>query len=279
MRIIDGNTALRQCIPNTLATVAGEPSLFEKLYQYIEAAEQWLADNITSDVVLDSVSKEQDISPIRRMAANIIVSHALMMAVPSLDLVLTPNGFGIVNTGNIAPASKDRVERLIASLETTRDNNIDSMLYALKGNSTWLATIQAAFFADTLFPDLSLCRLMGVKESRWKAYNTLQPKLIEIESKLADAFFSQELYDKYRYMQIRGQFAANPIEQSVIKKIKSLEIMLLSCQEVHQQSYYDIVNIIRQHEDVFPEWHSSKVAALFEPEVFKNKKESTGYWF
>lgn len=37
--------------------------------------------------------------------------------VPSLDLVLTPNGFGIVSNQNVAPASRDRVARLIASLE------------------------------------------------------------------------------------------------------------------------------------------------------------------
>ena len=40
-----------------------------------------------------------------------------LIAIPSLDLVLTTNGFGIVSNQNVVPASRERVDALISSLE------------------------------------------------------------------------------------------------------------------------------------------------------------------
>ncbi|MBQ7421998.1 MAG: hypothetical protein IJV27_07650 [Prevotella sp.] len=55
--------------------------------------------------------------------------------------------------------------------------------------------------------------------------------------------------------------------------------MLVSDMQVHPQSFYDLVNIIRQHEDIFPEWHESSVAQLYTPTIFNNRKTAGGYWF
>ena len=41
----------------------------------------------------------------------------------------------------------------------------------------------------------------------------------------------------------------------------------------------DIVDYIRRHPGTFPEWHRSDTARLFSPPVFRNSKESPGYWF
>ena len=49
--------------------------------------------------------------------------------------------------------------------------------------------------------------------------------------------------------------------------------------QVNNQCYYDLVNIIREHEEVFPAWHSSTVVELYKPKIFKNKKKSSAYWF
>ena len=71
---------------------------------------------------------------------------------------------------------------------------------------------------------------------------------------------------------------AKPLEEQVIRTLQSLEMMLVSDMQVHPQSFYDLVNIIREHPDVFHDWHSSPVAALYTPKVFENKKKSSAYW-
>jgi hypothetical protein len=63
------------------------------------------------------------------------------------------------------------------------------------------------------------------------------------------------------------------LEEQVIRTLQSLEMMLVSEMQVHPQSFYDLVNIIREHEELFPAWHTSSVATLYAPKVFENKKK------
>ena len=124
-KIIENDNQLRKYIPNVIQTINGEQTLFEKLSSQIEEAELWAAESFTGETLFNEIAKEPEGNVLRRMMAIIVCNHAFMQDIPSLDLVLTPNGFGIVSNANIAPASKDRVERLIASLEKTRDNAIN----------------------------------------------------------------------------------------------------------------------------------------------------------
>ena len=32
-------------------------------------------------------------------------------------------------------------------------------------------------------------------------------------------------------------------------------------------------------EDVFPEWHNSEIAELYQPKIYENNKSDKGYWF
>lgn len=56
-------------------------------------------------------------------------------------------------------------------------------------------------------------------------------------------------------------------------------MMLVSDNLCHPQSFYDLVIITREHAEVFPEWHASATDQLYSPAVFRNKKQSGGYWF
>lgn len=68
--------------------------------------------------------------------------------------------------------------------------------------------------------------------------------------------------------------------QSIVRILdQSLEMLLVTNIQVHPQSFYDLVNIIREHEEIFIAWHSSDIAKLYSPAVFRNKKQAGGYWF
>ena len=119
--LITSDTDLRQYIPNTLVTVSGEQTLFDKLQVELQLSEAWLARTFG---VVESTPT----------ACKVLATDAFLRAVPSLDLVLTPNGFGVVSNNTIAPASKDRVDRLLTSLENSRDFAIDQLLHELLAN-------------------------------------------------------------------------------------------------------------------------------------------------
>ncbi len=208
-----------------------------------------------------------------------MVYHAYLSAIPSLDLILTPNGFGIVSNSNVIPASKERVERLMDSLELERDRNIEMLLRRLSSQNNWLETKQGCYFASTLFPFISLCNRLAIREHIWSNYQHLHDRLIKIENVLAETYFSHEQMQVFRNLVITHLRTAKPLEEQVIRTLQSLEMLLVSDMQVHPQSFYDLVNIIRENEEVFPAWHSSSVAELYTPKVFINKKRSSGYWF
>lgn len=75
-----------------------------------------------------------------------------------LDLVLTPTGFGVVSTNQMAPASKQRVDALIGQL---RDGILvaeGQLLENLFGISGWGASPQALEKIDNLFFDFRMLR-------------------------------------------------------------------------------------------------------------------------
>ena len=270
---------LRHYLPNFFVTVEGETPLLEKLTPFIEMSEDWIIQTFTSESTFNTILGYMDANLLKPILYRVVVNNALMAAIPTLDLVLTPNGFGIVSNQNIAPASKERVDRLLASLEKERDNAIEQMLLRLPVASKWLKSEQCAYFTATLFPNLSLCRRLAISEHLWEQYQALQPKLVKIESVLAETYFSHEQMNIFREKTLYALTNCHPLMEQVIRSLQSLELMLVSDMNVHTQAFFDLVNIIRENKNVFPQWHASNVAQLYIPKLFSNKKTSGGYWF
>ena len=282
MKIITSDEQLRMLIPNVLTTVEGEPTLFDKLAPFLESAEDWAKQNFVPEEIFDEIAGTESLGlnerlkfPLERMVA----CHAYMTAIPSLDLVLTPNGFGIVSNQNVAPASRERVEHLITSLESQRDSAIEQLLLRLASRDDWQESEQGKYFSSTMFPFLNLCHRLAIREHLWDSYQQLHERLIKIENVLAETYFSHEQMQVFRE-KVMSQFrSCNPLEEQVIRSLQSYELQLLTDVQVHPQCYYDLVNIIREHEEVFPAWHASSTAELYTPTVFRNNKKSSAYWF
>ena len=282
MKLITTDEQLRLLIPNILATAEGEPTLIEKLYPFLETAEQWAIDTFVPDAIFDEIAEDDGFGPNERLRfplEKLVACQAYMTAIPSLDLVLTPNGFGIVSNQNIVPASRERVNALMNSLESQRDSAIEALILRLSSRTDWQQSAQGKYFGATMFPLLNLCRRLAIREHIWDSYQQLHDRLIKIENVLADTYFSQEQMQVFRSQVITQYSTSKPIEEQVIRSLQAYELQLLTDIQVHPQCYYDLVTIIRERPDDFPAWHTSPVAELYCPAVFKNKKTSSAYWF
>ena len=282
MKLITSDEQLRLLIPNVLATAEGETTLIEKLYPYLETAEQWAIDTFVPDAIFDEIAEDDGFGPNERLRfplEKLVACQAYMTAIPSLDLVLTPNGFGIVSNQNIVPASRERVDALMNSLESQRDSAIEALILRLSSRTDWQQSAQGKYFGATMFPLLNLCRRLAIREHIWDSYQQLHDRLIKIENVLADTYFSQEQMQVFRSQVIVQYSTSKPIEEQVIRSLQAYELQLLTDIQVHPQCYYDLVTIIRERPDDFPAWHTSPVAELYCPAVFKNKKTSSAYWF
>lgn len=272
MNTILSEDKLRSLIPHVLPSVEGEPSLEDTLAPYITTAEEWAHENF-APAVLQLSEAATDIFE------KIVVYHAFLSAIPSLDLILTPNGFGIVNTPTIAPASRERIERLQHSIEALRDANVEQLLHRLASVEAWQQSVPGKYFASTLFPNFHLCRRLNINDQLWQRFQSLHARLIKIENVLAETYFSHEQMDIFRHHALTQFRSATALEEQVIKTLQSYELQLLTDIQVNNQCYYDLVTIIRDNPSDFPAWHTSEVAALYTPKIFENKKKSGGFWF
>ncbi len=276
-KLITNDDTLRQYMPNVFATVKGEVSLFDKVKIDIDLAENWVIETFVSAKTFDDICGYADDKPIKVITAKLIASEALHRAIPSFDLVLTPNGFGVVSNQNVAPASKERVDRLIGSLADYRDDCIANLLPLLSRESDWLGSVQASFFGETLFPDLAITDQVKGNGSKWEKYLEHHSQVIDLEASLAEEWLSPELMSALRSENLRGDLTAKRSE--IVRQVKAQVVGYLRSGSFNSRRLADIVNRIRENEDDFPEWHQSETSKLFAPPVFRNEKKSKGYWF
>lgn len=278
MKLIKTEAQLRAHIPNIIASVKGETPLIEKLKVFLDLAEDWVLSTFMPEHTYNTVCGYNDDNPIKSATARLIVADAMLRAVPSLDIVLTPNGFAVVSTSNLAPASKSRVDRLVGSMLSHRDDCIAALLPELVGASQWLKSEQAAFFGATLFPDLGIVDAVGgATGSKWEKYLELRPQIIDLEASLAEEWLSPELMSALRSENLRGDLTQKRSE--IVRQVKAQITGYLKGGSFSSRRLADIVNIIWQSESEFPEWHQSETAKLFAPPVFRNEKKAKGYWF
>lgn len=280
MRIITDQETLADYIPNMIVNVKGETALFDKIAVHLQAAEDWVIRTFTSQKPFTAIVGYTTDNPIRTLTARLIVAEALRLAVPSLDLVFTPNGFAVTQTSNLAPASKQRVDRLIGSLSTLRDECIAQLLPLLPGVSQWLASDRATYFGATLFPTLEIvnqCPVSNSQSPKWERWLELRPKVIDLEASLAEEWLSPELMAVLRDRNLRGTLPDT--DKRFVAEIQAQIVGYLNGGSFSTRRLADIVNFIRKNPAAFPEWHNSATAQLFSPPIFKNKKNASGYFF
>lgn len=289
MKIITTDEELRSHLPNIIASVKGETPLIERLSLFLALAEDWVRTTFTSESTFNTICGYTDANPTKVFTARLVVADALRRAIPSLDIVLTPNGFGVINTSNIAPASKPRVDRLVGSMLSHRDDCIAALLPALVGASKWLASDQASFFGATLFPDLAIVDSVGgATGSRWEKYLELRSQVIDLEASLAEEWLSPELMSALRAENLRSDLTEK--RSVIVRQVQAQIVGYLTAQAAARpdranggsfssRRLADIVNYIRLNERDFEEWHKSETAKLFAPPVFRNDKKASGYFF
>lgn len=202
MRIITDNATLLRLLPNVVTSVEGETPLIDKLAPWLSQAEQWVCDTFTGATVLDAIIAEDPAESEWQQVAMLITAEAMRLAIPSLDVVLTPNGFGIVSNQNVVPASKERVERLINSMRSGRDLYIDYLLDSLSAREDWHQTKQRDWFCQTLLQSPRDAEL-GVygpdwTGDRWEAFLELRERARNIEAAIAERWVSEALMERLR---------------------------------------------------------------------------------
>lgn len=280
-KLINNDTDLRRYIPNQVCAVKGEHTLYDKIAYWLDTAEQWIYATFCPTTVADAILADKSLSALHTALSAVAAHQALADAIPSLDLVQTLNGFAVVSNQNLAPASRDRVDRLIAAHRSQRDIAISALIPLLAAVPQWRDTPQCGFFRSTLFPTPAHIRPFASGAATWERYQELHPAIAAAEDRLAAEYISPELMQRLRdeTLGLPNLSKLSTLDSRLCDALRSHIADLVNDRPLRDTALRDIVDYIRRHPDTFPEWHRSDTARLFSPPVFRNSKESPGYWF
>lgn len=277
MKLITSMEELTPFLTNYTANVSGERSIFDKLQPYIENAEIWVESHVAP--ISEDMCYE---SPIGFLLRQIVACNALASAMAALDIIITPNGIGVVNTDTIAPASQHRTEAAVKGYARQADDALLEIIPHLEKNPMWPDTEQCVgFYGSTLLSRPSEVKDLGLYPDIERIFDRYSVMLLDVE------FIEKDLAWKYVSPEL---LTALHGEQYIIKAIplKRASVILGLRREIRYElktgkrrdkELRDIVDVIRKNPDIFPEWHSSETSGLYELPTFQNKKKSSGYFF
>lgn len=178
--------------------------VFDYISGYIEEAtdeaRQFLGENLFKELNADHFQGTPEYSLAHRVKYWICLS-AYDKAIPHLDLVLTPTGFGVVSNQEVSPASADRVNRLIQTVKNAKEDAFELLLDQLRGNEKWCELPNAQILFSSLFWRAKQLTRYGFASPHRSQLTEARPRINSAEVRLKEAIspeFYQELCDSVR---------------------------------------------------------------------------------
>lgn len=261
MKFIQDNTALVQFTPNVISPVEGEEDLFTKIQSFIQLTEAWFESRIATYEQLSALKNSEELLTFARTA---IASDAYRRAIPSLDVVLTANGFGIVSNQTIAPASRDRINALLDSLEALCDAAIEMLI---------LHAPDALLLRPSLFRGYEAVRLLGKSKHLLQELFTYETQIASAENHFASHAISRDILE-----QLRGMRDKCPAPHYILLTMVQHAVISYIQGEDCRRYMKDMVDFIRKHPEDYPNWADSQAAVHWQDHTYKNDKSKGGFW-
>ena len=275
MKLNLDNKKLRALIPGVIHEVTGETSLYEKLSPWLESA-CWLLEQ----EIFDDYQPE---GALYTLAEKIAVERAFAVAIPSLDVTLSPAGFAVINTDGRAPASKERVERLIASLTSSADANTVVLLDRLNRCKEWVESPKGQWYRATFLPDFNHLPKIEPGQLIFSVYRSVRSRALMFEQEMAEHYLGRSFMAT-----LRSSYPAFPTDghREIYELIRSIELDFVrisgKCELPPDPNMcWHMVRPILAQLDYFPElkqqWES-EMGQKIKVEPFKNTVKG-GFYF
>lgn len=279
--IISNPEDLNLYLPHTVSPAKGDKSLFDKISAHIIEADMWGQRKVCPESYLNKYAREsvELWSGMRTIVAN----HALLSALASIDVVLTPNGIGVVSTETIAPASKERVNALREELMQNRDDAILRVLCSLLQDPRYQAQPAARAWMNSLFqPWHTIYTTESDRGFSLREYDKISARLNSAEYMIAEKSISHEIM---RYL--RSEVVSNIDNMSddseniwsVIDAVRQLAIKNIHNEKIFQSEYVALIDLIKEDQKLAGIWSGTRQARMYSLPEFKNDRNSGGFFF
>jgi len=265
--LVKNYSEMKPFIPSV--EMKGNPTIFNDA---LEVAQNELTDQIIGeDLETLLESRNANDSRLLKMCQRIIAIDAFLTSAPEMDLVLTDSGFAVINNEQFAPASKDRVQAMIAALRLRLDDAKDklvSFLMASPKYTDWYGTEQYGRLADGLimtFTEFKDCAVLNKITAQaypqtWDDFLRLNPALnVALMTDVAGYIspeYAEEILEKTKD---RESFLA--IERQVIKLLKvAIATIVIGDRPKGMEQVISAVSVMKANPESFPTFMNSTAA-------------------
>ncbi|GHU79694.1 hypothetical protein FACS1894145_4390 [Bacteroidia bacterium] len=251
--------------------------LYYRIQQFSENPPHGVFDN-TFDYTFDESIAPSDIL---KTAQLVVCLKAYASAIPFVDLIQTANGFAVVSNTNQAPASKERVERLIQWVDKRLSDALDNLILFAFCYSEFRQLWQqekALFDTHTEIVFLTsneLRRYSGNKSAGFKDLDICQPTVLYLQSELANHIsvaYMDELLEKRKNAQL------NEFDRYVFRSVQAIAGLMFQ-KAPHYPLVEKLINYMLNNPDHFPTYLSSQEYALKTAPKYENKKRDSTFFF
>lgn len=239
-------------------------SLFEA---ELESAEMTLQLDFLGDVY-NQIPNDDTLT---KLCEVLVANMAAIKFIPQLDLLLTNSGFVITSNNNQAPASKERVERLIATCRHKVTDSITNLFSYLEKKDDYYTAWKEAKFC-TRFDDLpcptNTCFTecaVGWDNRTSLDFRNLHARMIEVRQRFLIPKIGQAFYD---------YILANPNEEKIRPIINDFRMAYASEVLYKHKSAHNIFSAVWEYiienREEYPEFSSFYTA----PERWENEDDT-----
>lgn len=299
-KYITSDEQLRKIIPNAFAqNIPGAQSFFDKILPFIEGAESWIEENITGPSFESS-------TVIKEKIECLVAVMAYRDALPAIDVVVSHNGVGVVETNTLKPASKAKMDALDKNLTRLVDNYICELISYLQYEEEWSLSPKAGLFMDYILDNPLHVKSFRVPEAIefrniLERYDFFRPVMTSIQDQIANEWISRDILNlillfkreaRLLTERIKAKFGEyKDCEIQTINEITSLIRQAIFATILRNEGLYDpmfrdiksplelAVQKITGCKPLSKIWARTSTARFFKYKGFLNKKDSTAYWF
>ena len=263
---------------------------WEAIEPFVLAADDFIKSTLTGSDLYNYISPlTDDANKLKSTLSNIIAFRAYREAIPFVDLIQTSNGFGVVSNANVAPASKERVERLMAQCEHQLDSATDMLVFKVMGDGS----AQAEWSKFSQFEQLTNCLFLtgidfveyssdsSLASLKRKAFISSKNKMLTVQTTILSTAISQLFLDEL-ILQNRTSTVTTD-NRGILNNCKSVLCRAIEEKENSHNEVKKLLNHIayqlEKQIDKYPTYAASQEYALKIAPKYVNKQSDPVYFF
>lgn len=258
---------------------AQEPSgsIFEVMEDAINNEVANIESEVLGDVGAQAVEAGTDTILVQTVKRLVCV-RAFLGEMRSLDLVLTPTGFGVVSTNDTAPASKQRVDALDGQLRRQVRLLLGVLLNRLFTVGRWNTQPQRQWTVQTLFFSIQMLeRYAGVNHPKPEDWDVAVPVMLT-----ADMFLRKHLGNAYMDELIQ-QLTGNVITTENAPIIMLCQQYIGACiaqnTRLREETYMRIINRLEADLSLYSTYADGEGYRLNHFKPYENHAEDSAFHF